>query len=71
MTDRELAADIASLLLERRPERDSAEDVARLLVLALEHYSREVKGTGDSYFMECLVKLRRETGMQVLSLSGK
>ena len=44
MTDKELAADIASLLLVWHPERGSADDVSRLLLLALEHYSREVKG---------------------------
>ena len=46
-------------------------DVTEVLLLALEQYSREVKGAGDSYLMECLVKLRRKTAIHIVSMSRK
>ena len=46
-------------------------DVTGILLLALAQYSCEVKGAGDSYLMECLVKLRRKTGIQIVSMSRK
>ena len=40
MADRELAEDVAVLLLSSCPEWGSAEDVTGVLLLALEQYSR-------------------------------
>lgn len=71
MADQELAADIADLLLTWRSERGSPTDVAGVLILALQQYSRGVNGAGDSFLMECLVKLRQKSDIQILSMSIK
>ena len=59
--------EMARLLLEWRPEM-SGEDVASAIMHALERYSIELEGSGESGLRGCLYSLRESIDKRMMSI---
>ena len=58
---------MAELLLEWRPNMDG-EDVASAIMHALERYSIELEGPGETGMRTCLFRLKAKVNERIMSL---
>lgn len=63
----DIGHDMANLLLAWRPEF-SSEDVASAIMYALERYSIEIEGSGETSLRTCLFLLRDKIDHRIMSI---